>query len=54
MARNANKDPSITQSNRKQDFNTKNGKGRKAKTQSNKIDRQILRKDLFERLDNVC
>lgn len=53
MARNPHKDPSIDQGNRKQDFNTKMGRGRRAKTQSNKKDRQNLIQDLKNRLKDL-
>lgn len=46
MARSLHKDPSITQSNDASSIGNKRRMARKAKTQSNKSDRQALNKDL--------
>jgi len=50
MARSLQKDPSIKQANDVSCFNSRFGRGRRAKTYSNKIDRRILKKDLQARL----
>jgi len=49
LARSLRKDPSITQKNDASGIGNKRGKARRAKTNSNKRDRQCLRKDLIER-----
>lgn len=47
MARSLGRDPSITQSNNASSIGNKRRKARRAKTQSNKTDRQRLQKDLM-------
>jgi hypothetical protein len=49
MARAPFKDPSITQSNCKKCISHRRGMGCRAKRHSNKIDRQLLKKDLDSR-----
>lgn len=50
MARSLGKDPSITQSNDASCIGNKRRKARKAKTNSNKTDRQRLKKDLDKQI----
>ncbi len=49
MARSLQKDPSIKQQNDVSCMNERFGRGRRAKTQSNKIDRRLLKEDLMVR-----
>jgi hypothetical protein len=49
MARSHNRDPSITQANGKKGISPKRGMSARAKRHSNKVDRQLLKKDLAER-----
>lgn len=49
MARSIGKDPSITQKNDASCIGNKRKKAHKAKTNSNKRDRQILKKDLVQK-----
>jgi len=54
MARSLNKDQSITQKNDASSIGNKRRKARKAKTNSNKRDRQFLQKDLKEQIMSLC
>jgi hypothetical protein len=50
MARSPRKDPSITQKNDASSISNTRRKARRAKTNSNKRDRQLLNKDLETRI----
>jgi hypothetical protein len=52
MARSLHKDPSITISNDASSISNKFRRARMAKTNSNKTDRQLLRKDLQKRIED--
>lgn len=54
MARSLHKDQSITQKNDASSIGNKRRKARKAKTNSNKRDRQFLNKDLKEQIMCLC
>lgn len=54
MARSLHKDPSITQKNDASSIGNKRRKARKAKTNSNKRDRQFLQRDLEEQIMRLC
>lgn len=54
MARSLHKDQSITQKNDASSIGNKRRKARKAKTNSNKRDRQFLNKDLQEQIMSLC
>lgn len=51
MARSLHKDPSINQKNDASCISNRRGKARRAKRHSNKRDRQLLRKDLENRVE---
>lgn len=51
MARNPHKDPSIKQKNHADSIASSRRMNKRAKTQSNKVDRRILKKDLEEQVE---